>query len=225
MKFQLQSSLRILQLLSLVTLVTLIVFSCSKVKSGSGSNDIRGIFYYEDGSGGITYLEVPSFGFVLYRSNTTINEDYSFEDLASDDMCYFKVYTNILTGDKYIKIYTEDTYYLKTIKDGSLGKEDWIVAFDEGDKWEDVQGDENYQFKFHKVGKDGDDDLYVIESMKKPGFYFTHGGHGLTAKGVMLGEFDKKEKAPTFKLYTPKASLLFNEGDLRLIDYEISGVY
>jgi hypothetical protein len=199
------------------------LFSCSKDKTKFVSNDLRGVFYYEDGSGGITYLEAPNFGFVLYRSNTTIDDDYTFEDLVDDDLCQFKVYTNRTTGDKYIKIFTEESYYLQTIVDNTLSKEDWIVAFEEGDNWGDIQGDESFQFKVHKVGEEDGDDLYVIESMKKPGFYFTHGGHGLAAKGVLLSEFDKKEKAPTFKLYTPKGT--FIEGDIRLVEYEISGEY
>jgi hypothetical protein len=174
-------------------------------------NDIRGIFYYDDDPNK-TILEATS-ALTLFRKSVLIDNDYTLDDLPEDFLSYFKLYQTA-DGSSYIKIFTESTYWLYTGRDATFGAEYWFAGVEDSDDWSDVQGDDVYKFKIHKVGTDGSQDLYVIESGLKPGYYFTHFGHGLAAKGVKLDEFAKKEDAPKFKVHRPNGN--YTEGDFRL---------
>lgn len=189
---------------------------CSKKSKNDdihyASNDVRGIIYYED-AGQKTILEAASWSIALIRSSVTTDNDYTMDDVAVDYNSYFKVYTTS-DGSSYIKIFTEESFWLSTASESTFGTETWYVGVDDSEDWSDVQGNDFYKFKVYKVGKDGDQDVIVIESGFKPGYYFTNLGHGLTAKGVKLEQFDKKEDAPQFKVYRPNGN--FTEGDFRL---------
>jgi len=201
------------QKLIAVTALILTLFSgCSENDDVKFSdNDIRGIFYYDDAPN-ITILEATG-ALTLYRQSVTIDDDYTLDNVAEDFLSYFKVYQTA-DGSNYIKIFTETTYWLYTGKDATFGADYWFAGVEDSEDWDDVQGDDLYKFKVQKVGKDGDIDLYVIESGLKPGYYFTYTGHGLLAKGVKLEQFSKKEDAPKFKVYRPKGN--YTEGDFRL---------
>lgn len=206
-------------LFSAVILATLVFGGCSK--SGDtkfGSGNIRGIFYYDgDSENKITILESSDAFITVIRKNLTLFDEYTLEDVVDEYDAHYKVYTDPLNGDQYIKIYTEESRWMYVAEDNSLSTPLWILKNDRFDKWSKIKGISQYKFKVHVISGSGDNIEIAIESKHKPGYYLSELGHGLSANGVRLTEHDNKNKAKRFKVYKPTGT--FIEGDPALISF------
>ncbi|MCC5929229.1 MAG: hypothetical protein JJU28_08300 [Cyclobacteriaceae bacterium] len=201
-----------------VILATLVFGGCTKSEDPKlVSGNIRGVFYYEgDGENKITILESSDVFTVVIRRNLTLFDGYTIEDVVDDYDAHYKVYTDPINGDQYIKIYTEESRWMFVAEDNTFSTPLWILRNDRFDNWSKVRGKDQYKFKVHVISGSGDNIEIAIESKFKPGFYLSELGHGLSANGLRLTEHDNKDKAKRFKVYKPKGT--FIEGDPALIN-------
>jgi hypothetical protein len=204
---------------ALLIILLSIFVGCSKSNNSKFvSGNIRGIFYYErDGENKITLLESSDGVITVERRNLTFSEDYSFEDVVDDYDAHYKVYTDPISGDQYIKIYTEESRWMYVAEDNTFSTPLWILKNDRFDKWSKIRDKEQYKFKVHVISEKGDDMEIAIESVFKPGYYASDMGHGLSANGVRMTEHSKKEEAKRFKVHKPSGT--FIEGESALISF------
>lgn len=207
---------RIISFCFAVILLSIITNSCSE-KTGGTSGAIEGLFYYyEDAeTGKIRVLDIDS----EIRRSITIDEDYTFDDLAQDrEELVLKAYEALSISPskpngKFLKPKTFENLWLTASNSISpVG-----LLFGDDDEWFDINmDDESFSaFIFHKVGEGDGDGEYAIESMYYPGRYISHTGHPIQGTNtIFLVESSSVNLAPKWRIHNPSGTFL--EGNIEL---------
>lgn len=166
--------------------IACLFLSCSKNKGGLDAVTIdwphASIFTIDNGTDWI-YLRIGSN--VILRD--PIEKSYNMNDLAVEKDCKFEVRLGNM-------INARQTYSFHLLTDPSIrmrvrptasafGTEEFYVGIHESDT---PPSDDSWRFFLHFLSDQDGKKRVKIESVSKPGYFFTNDGHTLNGKGVEL---------------------------------------
>jgi hypothetical protein len=180
------SQCTIMKKILIAAIAACLFLSCGKDKAGLDAVTIdwphASIFTIDNGTDWI-YLRVASN--IIMRD--PIAKSYSMADLAREKDCQFEVRLGNVINSR-------QSYSFHLLKDPAIrmrvrptasafGTEEFYVGIHESDT---PPSDDSWRFFLHFLSDQDGKKRVKIESVSKPGYFFTNDGHTLNGKGVEL---------------------------------------
>jgi hypothetical protein len=160
--------------------------SCSKKNGGLDAISIdwphASIFTIDNGTDWI-YLRIASN--IIMRD--PVDKDYNMADLAREKDCRFEVRLGEVINSRQsysFHLQTDPGIRMRVRPTASVsGTEEFYVGIHESDT---PPSDDSWRFFVHFLPDQDGKKRIKIESVSKPGYFFTNDGHTLNGKGVEL---------------------------------------
>lgn len=213
---------------AVILVLSTFLTGCKKEDTPSATDKIEGLFYYYTDMANNEIRVVDLNAVSPFRRSYTLTDEVTLGLIADErPHLVLKFYrpsaVSPMANDKgqMIKSKVADSEWLFVANNPFQGLTGIAeeAYFNASEFAEGATG-----FILHKIGEEGGETLYAIESLKYPGTYFSHDGHPIQGANLLyLKPFDSPEKAPGFRLYNTYGDG-FVEGDPNVPkDFEIGG--